>query len=199
MKKLARAVSFLLGPSFVLFPIPYVLVSKLTNDHMYAFKWAIFSYGFIVVTAVFVTIGVLLGIFSNFDVSKKEQRPLLFSLLAFSMFCYFISLVFLSAPKILFFGILFLVIGLVTVVIITKWIKASIHMAVLTSVIILISIAYKGYSFPLYLLIPLLAWARIKTKEHTFTETAIGTILGLVLTLSIYFISKQFLFGVIFN
>jgi len=56
-------------------------------------------------------------------------------------------------------------------------------------------VVYKGYFFLLLILIPLLAWARIKTKEHTPTETIIGSILGVVITLIVYAVSKQFLFA----
>lgn len=197
MMNFAKAVSFLLGPVFILFPIPFILVSRFGQDYSYALKWAIFSYAFILAIAIFVIICVMLGIFSNFDVSKREQRPLLFSFSAFIMLCYFLSLIIFNAPKILYIGFFALLLGLVSIVIVNKWIKASIHLATATSVVLIIGIAYGGYYFSLFFLIPLLAWSRIKTKEHTLMETLIGTVLGLVLTLIVYIISKQFLFGVI--
>lgn len=192
MKKFAKAISFLLGPAFVMFPVPFILVEKFTEDYVYALKWAIFSYGFIVGAAISVGLGVLFGVFTNFDVSKREQRPLLFSILGLFMVFYLLSLIFLGAPKILFFGIVILIISLLIVVLVNMRIKASIHLAVLTSVLVLINIAYKGYFFFLFLLIPLLAWARIKAKGHTLLETIIGTILGLVITLVVYFASSNF-------
>lgn len=197
--KLAKIISLLLGPTFVLFPIPYILVSKFTNDHIYSLKWAIFSYAFIIAVVVFVALGVFFRVFTNFDVSKREQRPLLFAFSAFAIFCYFVSLVVLSAPKILFFGVFSLVLSLISIVIVTRWSKASIHMAVLVSVIILISAAYRGYFFLFFMLIPLLAWSRIKMKEHTLKETIIGGLLGAIMTLSIYIIAKYFLLEMIYN
>ena len=199
MTKFAKAVSFFLGPLFVLFPVPYILISKLSNDHIYALKWTIFSYGFVLATAFLIFLGVIFGVFTNFDVSKRKQRPLLFSLLAFSIFCYAISLFILNAPKVLFLGIFFIIIGLIAVVIVNRWIKASIHMATFVSVMLLIGILYKGYYFLFLTLAPLLAWSRIKTKGHTLIETIIGTALGVLTTLIMHTVTKHFLLGMIYN
>ncbi|MBI4089581.1 MAG: hypothetical protein HY424_02640 [Candidatus Levybacteria bacterium] len=199
MAKLAQIISFLLGPIFILFPIPYILVERFSQNQIYAIKWTIFSYAFILAVAVFVIIGVLLGVFSNFDVSKREQRPLLFSFSAFAMFCYLLSLLILNGPKILFLAFFTLLAGLIVIVIVNKWIKASIHVATATAVLLFIGIVYKGY-YPLFLsLIPLLAWARVKTKEHTLLETIIGSILGAVLILIVYTVSKLFFASFIYN
>jgi hypothetical protein len=199
MMGFARAISFFLGPVFTLFPIPFILVAKFSQDYSYALKWAIFSYAFILVVALFVIVGVIIGVFSNFDVSKREQRPLLFSFSAFVAFCYLLSLIILNGPKILFIGFFALVLGLTAIVIINRWIKASVHLATATAVFLLIGIVYKGYFFFLLGLIPFLAWSRVKTKEHTLVETIIGSILGIVITLIVYLISKQFFLGMIYN
>lgn len=199
MLSFAKAISFFLSPIFVLLPIPFILVAKFTQDYSYALKWTVFSYAFMLAVALFVVIGVFLGVFSNFDVSKREQRPLLFSFSAFAMFCYLLSLVILDGPKILFIGFFALLLGLITIAIVNKWIKASLHVATATSVLLFIAIVYKGYFFLLLFLIPLLAWARIKTKEHTLLETVVGSTLGIVITLVVYTISKQFFMSLIYN
>ena len=195
----AKAISFFLGPLFILLPVPYILVERVSQNYFYALKWTVFSYAFILSVAIFIIMGVLLGVFSNFDVSKREQRPLVFSFSAFAMFCYLLSLLILDGPKILFLALFSIVLGLIIFVIVNKWIKASIHVATATSVILFIGIVYKGYSFFLLSLIPLLAWSRVKTKEHTALETIIGSILGVALTLIVYTISKQFFLEMIYN
>jgi len=196
--RFARAVSFFLGPVFTLLPIPFVLITKVSQNYYYAFKWTMFSYVFILFVALFVITGVMLGVFSNFDVSKREQRPLLFSFSAFAAFCYLLSIVILNGPKILFVGFFALVLGLTIIVIINRWIKASIHLAIATSTLLFVGITYKGYFLFLLALIPLLAWSRVKTKEHTLMETVVGSILGIVITLIVYIVSKQFFLGMIY-
>lgn len=195
----ARAISFFLGPIFTLFPALFILVTKFSQDYSHALRWTIFSYAFVLAVILFVIIGVMFGFFSNFDVSKKEQRPLLFSFSAFVMFCYFISLYILDGPKILFIALFAIVLGLIAIIIVNKWIKASIHVATLTAVALFIGIVHRGYFFLLLALIPLLAWSRIKTKEHSLAETIVGSILGIVITLIVYSISKQFFLEMIYN
>jgi len=193
----ARAVSFLLGPVFTLFPILFILVAKFSHDYSHALKWTMLSYIFILAVALFIVLGVMVGLFSNFDVSKREQRPLLFMVTALVSFCYLLFLLIFNGPKILFLGLFAVVLGLVSVTIVNRRIKASIHLATATAAFLLIGIAYKGYFFLFLLLIPLLAWARVKTKEHSLIETIIGCILGIVITLIVYLLSKQFFMGMI--
>lgn len=199
MMGLAKAISFFLNPVFTLFPILYILIAQSSRDHSYILKWTLFSYAFVLAVALFVIMGVMLGVFSNFDVSKREQRPLLFSFSIFAAFCYLISLLVLDGPKILFIVFFAVALGLTAMVIVNSWIKASIHLATATAAILFVGIAYKGYFFLLLGLIPLLAWARVKMKEHTPIETVIGTVLGAVITLGVYLISGQFLLEMIYN
>jgi hypothetical protein len=199
MMGFAKAVSFLLGPVFALFPILYILIAKFSQDHSYILKWTIFSYAFVLIVALFVIFGVMLGVFSNFDVSKREQRPLLFSFSAIVMFCYLISIFIFNGPKTLFIALFAVILGLIAIVIANRWIKVSIHLATLTSAVLFIGIVYGGYFFLFLILIPLLAWARVKMKEHTPLETIIGSILGIVITLIVYLVSKQFLLKMISN
>src|SRR3989344_7883284 len=132
MTGLAKAISFFLGPVFTLLPIPFILVARFSQDYKYVLKWSIFSYAFVLIVVLFVIAGIMLGVFSNFDVSKREQRPLLFSFSAFAAFCYLLSLLVLNGPKILFIGFFALVLGLTAIIIINRWIKASVHLATAT-------------------------------------------------------------------
>ena len=199
MLTFAKGISFFLGPVFILLPIPFILVAKFTQDYPYALKWTVFSYAFMLAVVLFIVIGVFLGFFSNLDVSKREQRPLLFAFCAFAAFCYLLSLIILDGPKILFIGFFALVLGLISIVIINRWIKASIHLVTATSVILFIGITYKGYFFLLLSVLPLIAWSRVKMKEHTLMETIIGSVLGIVITLIVYVVSKQFFMSMIYN
>jgi hypothetical protein len=196
---LARAISFFLGPVFTLFPMLFVLIAKFSQDYSYALKWTMFSYVFVLAVALFAVVGVMLGFFSNFDVSKREQRPLLFAFTAFTMLCYFASLFIFNGPKILFVPLFAIALGLIVIIIVNKWIKASIHLATFTATALFIGIVYKGYFFFPLALIPLLAWSRVKLREHSLMETVVGSILGIVITLMVYVISKQFFLGTIYN
>jgi hypothetical protein len=199
MMGFARITSLFLGPFFTLFPIIFILVAKFSHDYSHALKWTLLSYIFVLAVALFVIAGVLLGYFTNFDVSKREQRPLLFLITGFVSFCYLLFLLIFNGPRILFIGFFAVVLGLFAVIVINRWIKASIHLATATAAFLLIGITYKGYYFLFLLLIPLLAWARIKTKEHQPMETVVGSLLGIVVTLIVYLVTKQYFLGAIYN
>jgi len=199
MNRFARIISFLLGPTFTLFPIIFISVAKFSHDYSHALKWSIISYAFVLPVILFVVGGVMMGYFTNFDVSNREQRPLLFFVCGLAIFLYFLFIYFFNGPKIIYIDLFAVILGLTIITIVNRWIKASIHLATLTSAVLFIGIVYKGYAFLLLGLIPLLAWSRVKTKEHSVRETVIGTILGIVITLIVYLITRQFFMGLIRN
>jgi hypothetical protein len=57
--------------------------------------------------------------------------------------------------------------------------KVSIHVAGLTATVVLILHAYWPAGSILLLLIPVLAWARVNTGEHTYRQTMLGAFTGL--------------------
>jgi len=199
MIRFAKAISFFLHPVVTLLPIPFILVIRFSSDYSYALKWTIFSYAFILTAGLFVAIGVLLGFFSNFNVSDKRQRPLLFSIISFTTFCYLMCLLILHGPEILFLAVFAIIFALAIFAIVNNWIKASLHLATATGVFLLMGIAYGKYFFGLLVLIPLLAWSRVKTKEHTLTDTIVGTALGIAVTLMVYLIGKYFFLEMIYS
>ena len=75
---IARIISTLFNPFLILPPTLYLLVDRAANNDIYAFRWAILSFVFMSIVGIFVVLGVILGIFSDMDVSKREDRPLLF-------------------------------------------------------------------------------------------------------------------------
>ena len=189
----ARAISFLLSPIIVLFPALYLLINKASADSMYALEWTIISYFFIFSVAIFVLICVYFGIFSNFDVSKREQRPLFFLFAGLVTFLYLVFLIVFNGPKILLILISAAILGIIAIDLINTRIKASVHVATVSAFIFSLGLIYKGPYLLLLFLIPIMGWSRVKTKKHTPLEATIGGVLGGVLTIVIYIASKRFL------
>lgn len=183
---LAKIISFALNPLIVIVFLPFFLVYKSTHDMMEATRWTIYTMFFLVALAGIVYFGVRKGVFTDMDVSKREQRPLLFAIALLFSVTYLTSLVLLQAPYLMIivtFGILG---GIVLVSIINMKIKASIHVATMTALALTVAIGYGGYFYLLLLLIPLMIWARVKTKRHTMEEAITGGIVGSLLSLSVY-------------
>lgn len=129
-----------------------------------------------------------MGYFSNIDISNRNQRPLAFGFAIILCALYIFSLFFLKAPLILFIAVITLFTGLIVVEIINKFTKVSIHVGVVSAFATSLFLVYGGiFSFS-FLLIPLVAWARIKTHNHTKQQTIIGAIIGMAIILVSYVI-----------
>lgn len=189
-KKIAEVISLVLNPLIVLMPVPFFLVLEKTDNLMLALQWAGVSIFFICVFFLVILIGVKFGIFSDLDISKREQRPVLFSLGMALTISYFIFLILFHAPTILLLGTAAIILGLIVLGIVNSFTKASGHLAVLSAFLTFL-VLVEGWEFlPGFLLLPVLAWARIKTKNHTVLQTVLGTLIGSLTVLTIYVIVK---------
>ncbi len=189
-KNIARIISFFLSPIILFLPTPYILVDRVSQNDLYALKWTVFSYIFLFAIVTFVILGTLFGIFSDFDVSRKEQRPKLFVFGALITFLYLVSLFILNGPKILFIAVFGIILGVLVISIVNRWVKASIHTATISAFSLSLVIIYGNTLLPLLLLIPLMGWARVKIKKHTPIEIVVGSFLGITLTIIVYVIAR---------
>lgn len=182
----AKFISFILNPILVLLFVPFALIYSNTGDLYIASMWTFYTAFFLLAITVFILYCVQRKIFTDMDVSKKEQRPLLFLVSIISALLYLSGLFLFHGPFILFviaFGIIF---GIFVASIINTKIKASIHVATVSALIFAVAMTYDGYYRLLLLLIPLVAWARVRIKRHTRSETIVGGALGIILALLIY-------------
>lgn len=190
---LARLISLIANPLFVLIPLPFLLIYKTTGNINYALQWTYYSFIFIFLVVAFVLYAVKKGMFTDFDVSKREQRPMLFSVTILIGLCYIIGLYMFHGPLILFITIFGIIAGVFIASIVNTQIKASIHVATISAVTSAVSIIYGGKYWLLLILIPIVGWSRVKIKRHTVLETIIGGILGSSLSASIYGLAKVLL------
>ena len=103
---------------------------------------------------------------------------------------YVFFLYFFNAPEILFIAIFGLIVGLISMELINNITKASVHVASISALATGLTLGY-GILFAVsFLLVPLVAWARIVTHNHTKRQTAIGACVGILITLTVYVIFK---------
>lgn len=193
-KLFAEIISLVLNPLVLLVPLPFFLVYETTNNFSDAVKWAIVSIVFIFLFFSFILLGIKKGFFSNLDVSKKKQRSPLFFFGIILGLIYLAVLYFFHGPIILSIGVTAIILGLSILELINKFIKVSVHLATLSSLFTFL-ILIEGWLFVFcFILIPVLMWSRIKTKNHTLLETLVGTLLGILLTMGIYVIFKYIIY-----
>lgn len=194
MKKLfAEYVSFFFHPVLFALLMPFLITYRITGSGFYALKWAIFSSFFIFVGIILIFLERIRGIFSDFDITKKEERFEFFLLLLILAFFYLLAAIFfkglLFPLSIVSLGIL---LGIVIFVIVNSFLKASIHVATACAFVISIAILYGDRAFWLsFWVVPLIVWARLILKRHTLSEAVIGGFLGILITLITVFLGKH--------
>jgi membrane-associated phospholipid phosphatase len=188
---LARIISILANPVFILIALPYFLIFKETNNPTQAWNWTLYTLIYLLLFCAFVLFGVKKKIFNNIDVSNKKQRPLLYFIGGLLSFIYLINLYLLKGPPILSITTFGIILGIVIAAFINIKIKVSMHVASFSALITALSIVYGGYFLLLLLLIPLIGWARVNIERHTTKEVIVGAMLGILLSLIMYIITLK--------
>lgn len=189
-KLIGQLISTIFNPLVLLTPAAYVMVLRTTHNTKTSFFWEIFTLIFILIFFVFALIGIEKKVFSDLDISRRSQRPLLLGFSISLCAIYTIFLYFLKAPQILFIAVLFIVLGLIVIEFINRITKISIHLVAISAFATSLSLVYGGIFYISFILIPLVAWARIVTKNHTKKQTVLGAAVGTLITLIVYVIFK---------
>lgn len=190
MKTIASIISAISNPLPVSIPISFALVYRASGDFYFSLHWMMISAFFAFVVGFFVLIGVKIGLFNDFDISKREQRPPIFLFAGFISILYLFTIILLNGPIILLLSSGGLLLGIVLESIINRKIKASVHMAVYSAFAVILSILYGGYYWSFLLFIPVVAWSRVKLGRHVIEETIIGSFLGVSLVMFVYLVIK---------
>ncbi|MDP2649326.1 MAG: hypothetical protein Q8P10_00625 [bacterium] len=191
----AKFFSFLFHPVIFFLIMPYIVVYKHTNNNFSALKWAFFSSIFIFIALILLILGRIKGVFSDFDISKREERFKFYFLVFLLAFIYFVIALFFKGVffplSIIVFGLIF---GLIIFDVINNYLKASVHVGVICAYVTTITIVYGfiGFLFSFWLM-PLVFWSRLELKKHTFQEGMAGGFLGAIITIITFLIGKYFL------
>lgn len=180
----AKLLSFIFNPLVFFLLMPYLVVLKQTNDHIAALRWAVFSAAFVIIGLIIVVIGKLRGTFSDFDLSKRNERAK-FYLMLWPLLISYVAAAFLFRGMFFSLSIIAvgIVIGLVLFELVNRKIKASIHIGVAVAFAMAIGILFGWFYFGITILIvPILAWSRLILKRHTIEEVFTGAFLGTIIT-----------------
>ena len=146
------------------------------------------------IVATFVTVVPILTIVLLFRFSKvtdvhlhaKEERLLPLCCTLLSMILGTIILDKIGASdKIIWACLAYIVNGVVFSAITPLW-KISFHTSVTTGCIMVLVFLVNPNLAWLFVLIPLIAWARVYRERHTFLQTVVGTLLAIVNTMLVF-------------
>ncbi len=189
--RLAKFISLVFHPVVLLLMLPYLVVYRQTASEMYALKWVVFTASFLVLGVIILLVGRITGIFSDGDISHQKERPRFYAIALILAFVYFVVSLFFKGIffpiSIIAFGI---IIGLFLFDAVNIRIKASVHIGVYCAFVITIAILY--HSLISVLVLPFLAWSRIKLHRHTILEIITGGVLGSLVTIATFLLAKYF-------
>ncbi|MFH1623457.1 MAG: hypothetical protein ABIA12_03025 [Candidatus Aenigmatarchaeota archaeon] len=123
----------------------------------------------------------LIGRYAN-EPDKFNIRSLRLSMLALIVSLLIVRSV--GVPQVFVFGMIsLLLMSPLVYVVRTKW-KISGHLYAFTAVTTVMSIVSAWFT-PLYLLIPLISWSRLKLKAHTAGQVIAGAVIGFAVPVTI--------------
>ena len=178
-RSIARWVS-IVGHPFVLLPLAvgYVVSRRLALEDALATMGILF--GWFVLFGTYVVIQVRRGVWSDVDVSTREQRPHMFRLAVPMAVASAVVLWWRGYPMPVVIGTASAAGMLATASIINRWIKVSLHSAFAVYAVT-IPVPVMGPPGLALLAIPLgVAWARVAMGRHTKAEVLLGLALGAV-------------------
>lgn len=179
----AKIITFFLHPVVLVSPAVFLVVLGSGSSFEQSLIWSAVSLLFVVAISLYILAGVKMGFFTNFDVSKREQRVYLFPVIILAGIVFLYCLIHFNGPKSLLFALIYFIISVFILALVTLKIKASIHVGAITAAIVS-AIYFFGQEYAFILvLIPIMAWARIREKRHTLKETVVGFIMGLLLAM----------------
>jgi len=192
VKKIAQLISFVFSPISFLFITPYVVVHSQISSRLYAIKWSLFSLLFIGTGVLFILVGRVFGVFSDFDISHREERIKIYIASWILVVLYWLCALFFKGIffpiSIIAFG---LVIGIFFFTIVNRFVKASIHTGFACAFIITASILWGGNNFlKVIWILPLVIWSRLFLKKHSIKEVITGGLLGSALTFVTFLLTK---------
>src|SRR5882762_3470093 len=140
---LAQVTSLLFHPLVFAMLGPFLVIYHGTPDISYGIKWALFSFFFLFCAFFVLFLLRPYDLLTDFDISKREKRPLFYSIALFFAMVYFITAVYLKS---IFFPLsivaLGIVVGIALFEIANMFLKVSIHVAVSCAFVITVGILY---------------------------------------------------------
>lgn len=192
MKLLANIITAIFHPVPVAILGVYLIAYTGIKNPATALVWTGISALFAGLVVVFVLYGVKKGMFSNIDISKREQRVKAFPFVILVSVLFMLVVYVFSGPFYLILGSILFMVALVLLDLVNTKVKASIHVASVAALVtgLVFMLGVKG--LPLYLLVPISGWARVLEKKHTVREVIAGSIAGTALAVMSILIVQYF-------
>ncbi len=177
--KTARFISNLCSPPII--ALMAALVTALTINTESAWLWTLAYAGTaILLPTIYILILLKRGAISGFHLNERKERTKPLAVISINTALIFLIMVFAGAPKLILLIMATSIIQLLLILAITQRWKISGHCTAAASLAAYAIALYGTDLTPLALLVPLIAWSRIKLNRHSLAQTIAGTLLGAV-------------------
>ena len=193
-KRIAGLTSNILSPFSVILILVILLSFTAASSLLDAIKWALISVG-LSILPVFLVIAYLVqnGKLNAIFITAREKRTKIYLLAVLCAAVSYAALNYLRAPPIL---VATFAAGLSTAVIfagINLWWKVSIHTALVAGSVTLLIMLYGWILAVTTVLIPLMAWARIESNNHSPAQAVAGALLAALIVVVVFMVFYPFL------
>jgi len=192
----SELISWIFFPPLVATVFFVFLIFWYSADFNQGLRWIVAISPFLIfLPLLFFAVSYRLGWVSDIDFTDRRERPaFLFGFIASMAIAAAISY-FLHVPLKFFVYLFSGMVLLIELAIISLYWKISLHTAVTTSVLTAV-VVLGGVAFaPLFLLIPVVVWARVLLKKHTVAQAIGGAVLAFITTIIIFNIFGFYFLG----
>jgi hypothetical protein len=184
--RIARWISIVFDSSVL--SIPIFLAIGWLESRAAGLAWGAVT--LLIVTGIplgYILIGKRKGWVSDFEISQRSERPRFILVSLGSDVLAILLLSVLNGPHLLRVMVLaYLCLGITMMTISSFW-KISLHMAGVGGFSTALVFVFGSPAMVAFLSLPLVAWARYKRKKHTLLQLAVGAIVGIVITLLVFY------------
>ncbi|WP_455354829.1 hypothetical protein [Streptomyces sp. SYSU K217416] len=148
-------------------------------DGLAGIGWGLFGAVFAaVIPVLFIKFGIRRGTWADRHLGVKQQRLVVMFFIIGSVVTGTLLMGVLGAPSAMVALIAAMVTTLVVLMVITTAWKVSVHAAVSSGSVIILTLTYGPWLLALYPVVALVGWSRIALRDHTPAQVVAGTALG---------------------
>jgi len=144
----------------------------------------------IIPPALYIMYLVRKGTVTDFHLNVREERTQPFLLMTINTAVVFLVMLLAGAPKLILIVVAAGALQLSCMLLITLRWKISGHCTAATGLVVLALALFGENLLPLTLLIPVIAWSRIRLNRHSLTQTVAGVFLGAITITTILYVTN---------
>lgn len=179
--RFAELISEIFGPHFWM-PVLIILLlvrTGLNNNQLTVLLPSLITL-LLLVPFLYLHVALKMGWISKWDIPKREERRPIIIIFTLCSIISFILVKHLGTTMLVDLFILLLITGFIAGLVTVFW-KISIHMVLDTTGILLTNFLLGWHLWPLFALIPLVGWARLRLKRHTLAQITAGVLLSVTI------------------